>query len=216
MFCPNLRDLDLSSCDRIPPREFRQLSSLRKLQRLVLYRTQINTESLLWITSKCRDLRNLNLGDCCEVKNPNTVLYFLASNCQQLRSLDMWRTTQLTHIGLKYLTTWCKNIEDLDLGWCRSVRAESGALVEMARQLPRLRRLVLTANRSVSDTDIGSLANHCPLLEHLDKLGTVIQGIMGTGVDGSKRVTAEVAQCGRKIKKIASRDENSTRWSAYL
>uniref|UniRef100_A0A8C4WYD2 F-box and leucine-rich repeat protein 4 n=1 Tax=Eptatretus burgeri TaxID=7764 RepID=A0A8C4WYD2_EPTBU len=124
MFCPNLRDLDLSSCDRIPPREFRQLSSLQKLQRLVLYRTQINTESLLWITSKCRDLRNLNLGDCCEMKRPNTVLFFLASNCQQLRSLDMWRSSHLTHVGLTYLTTWCKNIEvyGLTVTWTQCLK----------------------------------------------------------------------------------------------
>jgi len=35
MLCPNLRDLD-PSCDRIPPGEFKQLSSLQKLQRLFL------------------------------------------------------------------------------------------------------------------------------------------------------------------------------------
>uniref|UniRef100_A0A8C4N8F5 F-box domain-containing protein n=1 Tax=Eptatretus burgeri TaxID=7764 RepID=A0A8C4N8F5_EPTBU len=42
ILCPNLRDLDLSSCDRIPPGEFKQLSSLQRLQRLVLSRTRIN------------------------------------------------------------------------------------------------------------------------------------------------------------------------------
>uniref|UniRef100_A0A8C4QYT3 F-box and leucine-rich repeat protein 4 n=1 Tax=Eptatretus burgeri TaxID=7764 RepID=A0A8C4QYT3_EPTBU len=149
--CPNLRDLDLSSCDQIPPRVFKQLSSLQRLQRLVLYRTQIDVSSLRSLCS----------------------FYSLAH-----------------------------------------VRADGGTLSEMVREMPRLRRLVLTANRSVSDTDLESLANYCPLLEHLDILGTVIEGIMGTDVDGSKRIT-EVARSGRKIK-IASRNKNGTRWSAYL
>uniref|UniRef100_A0A8C4QI18 F-box and leucine-rich repeat protein 4 n=1 Tax=Eptatretus burgeri TaxID=7764 RepID=A0A8C4QI18_EPTBU len=157
--CPNLRDLDLSSCDGIPPGQFRELSSLQRLQRLVLYRTRINVSSL--------------------------------------RSLCSFYS-----------------LTDLDLGWCRNVCANSGVLVEMARELPRLRRLLLTANQSVSDADLESLATHCPLLEKLDILGTVIEGIMGTDVDGSKRVT-KVARRGRKIK-IASRNENGTWWSVFL
>uniref|UniRef100_UPI00358DFDDA F-box/LRR-repeat protein 4-like isoform X2 n=1 Tax=Myxine glutinosa TaxID=7769 RepID=UPI00358DFDDA len=172
MLCPNLQDLDLSSCDQIPPGEFKRLSSLQRLRRLVLYRTRINTESLLSIISKCTQLRHLNLGGCLEVKEPDVVLVVLASNCQQLRSLDMWRSSELTEIGLAHLASRCKNIEDLDLGWCGQVQAGVGVVVVMARGLPRLRRLVLTANRSVSDTDLESLANCCPLLEQLDILGT--------------------------------------------
>uniref|UniRef100_A0A8C4WVH6 Uncharacterized protein n=1 Tax=Eptatretus burgeri TaxID=7764 RepID=A0A8C4WVH6_EPTBU len=110
-----------------------------------------------------------------QVLLPNTVLLSLASNCQQLRSLDMCRSIELTEVELKHLASHCKNIEDLDLGWCRNVRADIG---EMLRELPRLRRLVLTANRSVSDTDLESLANHCPLLEQLDIPGTVIEEMM--------------------------------------
>uniref|UniRef100_UPI00358F227D F-box/LRR-repeat protein 4-like n=1 Tax=Myxine glutinosa TaxID=7769 RepID=UPI00358F227D len=136
--CPNLEDLDLSSCDLIPSRDFRQLSSLKRLQRLVLYRTRINTESLLAIICKCTELRHLNLGGCLEVKEPDTVLVALASNCQQLRSLDMWHSGELTEFGLARLISCCKNIEDLDLGWCEQVPADDGILAVMARQLPRL------------------------------------------------------------------------------
>uniref|UniRef100_A0A8C4WY87 F-box domain-containing protein n=1 Tax=Eptatretus burgeri TaxID=7764 RepID=A0A8C4WY87_EPTBU len=46
MLCPNLRDLDLSSCEQIPPGDFRQLSSLQRLQRLVLFRTRIDASGL--------------------------------------------------------------------------------------------------------------------------------------------------------------------------
>uniref|UniRef100_A0A8C4QEC0 Uncharacterized protein n=1 Tax=Eptatretus burgeri TaxID=7764 RepID=A0A8C4QEC0_EPTBU len=111
-----------------------------------------------------------------QVLLPNTVLLSLASNCQQLRSLDMCRSIELTEVELKHLASHCKNIEDLDLGWCRNVRADIG---EMLRELPRLRRLVLTANRSVSDTDLESLANHCPLLEQLDIPGTPLVTVGG-------------------------------------
>uniref|UniRef100_A0A8C4QCT6 F-box and leucine-rich repeat protein 4 n=1 Tax=Eptatretus burgeri TaxID=7764 RepID=A0A8C4QCT6_EPTBU len=150
MLCPNLRDLDLSSCHRIPPRKFRQLSSLQRLQRLVLYRTRIDVSCL------CR---------LC------AFTLFLASNCQQLRSLNMWGSIGLTEVGLAHLTSRCKDIEVLDLGWCTNVWTESGVLSDMLRELPRLRRLVLTGNLSISDTDLEPLANHCPLLEQLDILG---------------------------------------------
>lgn len=62
-------------------------------------------------------------------------------------------------------------LEELDLGWCPTLQNSTGCFQHLARSLPRLRKLFLTANRTVCDSDIEELANSCPSLQHLDILG---------------------------------------------
>lgn len=62
-------------------------------------------------------------------------------------------------------------LEELDLGWCPTLQSSTGCFQHLARSLPRLRKLFLTANRTVCDSDIEELAASCPSLQHLDILG---------------------------------------------
>lgn len=62
-------------------------------------------------------------------------------------------------------------LEELDLGWCPTLQSNTGCFQHLARSLPRLRKLFLTANRTVCDTDLDELAACCPSLQHLDILG---------------------------------------------
>lgn len=62
-------------------------------------------------------------------------------------------------------------LEELDLGWCATLQSSTGCFQHLARNLPRLRKLFLTANRTVCDSDIEELAVNCPSLQHLDILG---------------------------------------------
>lgn len=39
--CPNLQELNLSSCDKIPPQAFNHIAKVGSLKRLVLYRTKV-------------------------------------------------------------------------------------------------------------------------------------------------------------------------------
>lgn len=39
--CPNLQDLNLSSCDKLPPQAFGHIAKLYSLKRLILYRTKV-------------------------------------------------------------------------------------------------------------------------------------------------------------------------------
>lgn len=64
-------------------------------------------------------------------------------------------------------------LEELDLGWCPTLQSSTGCFQNLARGLPRLRKLFLTANRTVCDSDIEALATCCPSLQHLDILGKV-------------------------------------------
>lgn len=43
--CPNLQDLNLSSCDKLPPQAFGHIAKLCSLKRLILYRTKVEAVS---------------------------------------------------------------------------------------------------------------------------------------------------------------------------
>ncbi|KAM9724565.1 F-box/LRR-repeat protein 4 isoform 2-T3 [Menidia menidia] len=170
--CPALQELNLSSCDRLHPQAFTHISKLPHLRRLVLYRTKIEQTAILSILTFCTELKHLNLGSCVRIEDYDVVASMLAARSRSLRSLDMWRCRNLTDRGLTELVSGCRMLEELDLGWCPTLQSSTGCFQQLARNLPRLRKLFLTANRTVCDSDIEELAACCPSLQHLDILGT--------------------------------------------
>ncbi|XP_028327282.1 F-box/LRR-repeat protein 4 isoform X2 [Gouania willdenowi] len=188
--CPGLQELNLSSCDRLNPQAFTHISKLTQLRRLVLYRTKIEQTAILSILTFCIELRHLNLGSCVrdgvatlksiskaymsllQIEDYDVVASMLATRCRTLCSLDLWRCRNLTDRGLAELVSGCRMLEELDLGWCPTLQSSTGCFQHLARSLPRLRKLFLTANRTVCDSDIEELAASCPSLQHLDILGT--------------------------------------------
>ncbi|XP_010163484.2 F-box/LRR-repeat protein 4-like, partial [Antrostomus carolinensis] len=62
--CPNLQELNLSSCDKIPPQAFNHIAKVGSLRRLVLYRTKVEQTALLSILNFCSELQHLSLGSC--------------------------------------------------------------------------------------------------------------------------------------------------------
>ncbi|KAJ0000107.1 hypothetical protein NQD34_011949 [Periophthalmus magnuspinnatus] len=170
--CRRLQELNLSSCDRLSPQAFTHICKLTLLRRLVLYRTKIEQTAILSILTFCVELRHLNLGSCVRIDDYDVVASMLATRCHSLCSLDLWRCRNLTDRGLAELASGCKMLEELDLGWCPTLQSSTGCFQQLARSLPRLRKLFLTANRSVCDSDIEELASCCPSLQHLDILGT--------------------------------------------
>ncbi|XP_052002174.1 F-box/LRR-repeat protein 4-like isoform X2 [Xyrauchen texanus] len=146
--CPCLQELNLASCDRLHPQAFSHIGKLTNLRRLVLYRTKV------------------------EIEDYDVVASMLSTRCHSLRSLDLWRCRNLSERGMAELVTGCRLLEELDLGWCSTLQSSSGCFQHLARSLPRLRKLFLTANRTVCDSDLEKLAANCSALEHLDLLGT--------------------------------------------
>ncbi|XP_061529776.1 F-box/LRR-repeat protein 4 isoform X1 [Phycodurus eques] len=170
--CPGLQELNLASCDRLPPQAFTHISKLTRLRRLVLYRTKIEQTAILSILTFCIELKHLNLGSCVRIEDYDVVASMLATRCRSLCSLDLWRCRNLTDRGLNELVSGCRMLEELELGWCLTLQSSTGCFQHLARSLPRLRKLFLTANRTVRDSDVEELASSCPLLQHLDILGT--------------------------------------------
>lgn len=145
--CPNLQDLNLSSCDKLPPQAFGHIAKLRSLKRLILYRTKV------------------------EIEDYDVIASMIGAKCKNLRTLDLWRCKNFTENGIAELASGCVLLEELDLGWCPTLQSSTGCFARLARQLPNLQKLFLTANRSVCDTDIEELASNCTRLQQLDILG---------------------------------------------
>ncbi|XP_059424109.1 F-box/LRR-repeat protein 4-like [Carassius carassius] len=170
--CPCLQELNLASCDRLQPQAFNHIAKLANLRRLVLYRTKVEQSAILSILTFCPELKHLNLGSCVMIEDYDVVASMLSARCHSLRSLDLWRCRNLSERGLAELVSGCRLLEELDLGWCSTLQSSSGCFQHLARSLPRLSKLFLTANRTVCDSDLEELAANCSALEHLDILGT--------------------------------------------
>ncbi|XP_072264777.1 F-box/LRR-repeat protein 4 [Pyxicephalus adspersus] len=170
--CPNLQELNLSSCDKLPPQAFSHISKLCGLKRLVLYRTKIEQTTLLSILNFCPEIQHLNLGSCVLIEDYDLIASVIGAKCKKLRSLDLWRCKNITEKGLRELAAGCPLLEELDLGWCPTLHSGTGCFTNLARKLTGLRKLFLTANRSVCDSDIEELAANCQNLQYLDILGT--------------------------------------------
>ncbi|XP_037750435.1 F-box/LRR-repeat protein 4 isoform X2 [Chelonia mydas] len=170
--CPNLQELNLSSCDKLPPQAFIHIAKVCSLKRLILYRTKVEQTALLSILNFCSELQHLSLGSCVMIEDYDLIASMMGAKCKKLRTLDLWRCKNITENGIAELASGCQLLEELDLGWCPTLQSSTGCFTNLAHKLPNLQKLFLTANRSVCDTDIEELAANCTHLRQLDILGT--------------------------------------------
>ncbi|KAK3589577.1 hypothetical protein CHS0354_043031 [Potamilus streckersoni] len=188
-YCPNLRELDIDSCLQVDSTGFSQLKNLLQLQRLNLYRTYIDTMSLTAIIRSCPNLQHLNLGSCTCLHFMDDIADELGKNCRvmngvylvpdrfhdskrKLKSLELWRSRSISHEGLLRIYTNCRDLEEIDLGWCTELKSRTSCFVELTQNCTKLKKLFLTANRTVCDEDLLAIAKHCKDMEQLDILGT--------------------------------------------
>jgi len=101
----------------------------------------------------------------------------------------MWRCKSITAFGVQALCKSCTNIEELDFGWCANVKAYGSSLICIAKNLRKLKKLFLTAVRTVDNDDIDALANNSSELEQLD--------ILGTGHVNSDNIHRLLQRCSR-------------------
>ncbi|KAI8485354.1 F-box and leucine-rich repeat protein 4 [Branchiostoma belcheri] len=165
-------ELDLSSCTYLHDMAFQQVANFTSLRRLNLYRTSVTGSTVRSIIRSNPGLEYLNLGGCKSCDGMDDVAIDLAQHCPQLKAVDFWRCRSLTNIGLRALASGCSLLLELDLGWCPELRSNTGCFVYLAQSCHLLRKLFVTANRTVSDNDLLALAKHCRDLEQLDILGT--------------------------------------------
>ncbi|VDH99466.1 F-box/LRR-repeat protein 4-like isoform X1 [Mytilus galloprovincialis] len=171
-YCPKLADLDLQSCMGLDGIGLIHLTKLKGLKRLNLYRTHVDIHSLIAIIRTSPNLECLNLGSCSRINNFDEVAIELSKHCKKLKSLDFWRSRTITDVGLRALAYNCPDLEELDLGWCPELRSGSCCYLDLVDRCHKIKKLYLTANRTVCDDDLNAIASNCPDLEQLDILGT--------------------------------------------
>ncbi|PVD31024.1 hypothetical protein C0Q70_10300 [Pomacea canaliculata] len=142
-YCQDLREIDLSSCEQVDSIAALQLMLFKKLDRLNLYRTNIDLHSITCVIRSCPEIQHINLGSCSRISNYTEVAFELGNHCPKLKTLDFWRARFLTDDGLIHLANKCPLLEELDLGWW-----------------------------TVCDLDILALAKNSHCLQQLDILGT--------------------------------------------
>ncbi|XP_046548934.1 F-box/LRR-repeat protein 4-like [Haliotis rubra] len=149
-----------------------ELTKITKLQKLNLYRTFVELTPLLNIIYSCPDLQHLNIGSCSRISSHDDVAAALGKFSKKLRSLDLWRSRKISYIGLQAIANNCFELEELDIGWCTDLHSSTGCLVSLVEKCKKLRKLFLTANRTVCDVDLLAIAKNLANLEQLDILGT--------------------------------------------
>jgi hypothetical protein len=64
------------------------------------------------------------------------------STCNKnLISLDFWRNTNLTSRGVFILAKGLPHLEEVDLGWCLGVNAQTGCIVALAKGCQKLAKV---------------------------------------------------------------------------
>ncbi|XP_053878480.1 F-box/LRR-repeat protein 4 isoform X3 [Malaclemys terrapin pileata] len=131
--CPNLQELNLSSCDKLPPQAFNHIAKVCSLKRLILYRTKVEQTALLSILNFCSELQHLSLGSCVMIEDYDLIASMMGAKCKKLRTLDLWRCKNITENGIAELASGCQLLEELDLGWCPTLQSSTGCFTSLAQ-----------------------------------------------------------------------------------
>ncbi|CAL4068388.1 unnamed protein product, partial [Meganyctiphanes norvegica] len=167
--CLNLTELSMGNCTKVDQLGFGELKKCWALNRLDLSRTRIDFHTLQLLLQHATNLQHLNLSNCGQL-DMDDVCLTLATFSRGLVSLQAWKTHGLTTRGLRALAC-ISTIEDLDLGWALSGVITEG-LGELVRGCPHLKRLYLTALRTLTDHDLSHLSGTAHNLQQLDLMGT--------------------------------------------
>ncbi|XP_078050003.1 F box and leucine-rich-repeat gene 4 [Augochlora pura] len=167
--CKDLKELCLRNCIGVTNEGFSKLENLELLERLELYRTNIETATLCTILKNNIRMRHLNLAGMHERLNIDEVAVQLGSSCPHLESIDFWKAQTLTPHGVRALSH-CNKLREIDFGWCGGMGAPGDSLRALLSSCPYLEKVFLAALRGLTDRDLEPLLL-CQRLQQLDLLG---------------------------------------------
>ncbi|KAM7171670.1 F-box/LRR-repeat protein 4 isoform 2-T2 [Macrochelys suwanniensis] len=138
--CPNLQELNLSSCDKLPPQAFNHIAKVCSLKRLILYRTKVEQTALLSILNFCSELQHLSLGSCVMIEDYDLIASMMGAKCKKLRTLDLWRSNRsVCDTDIEELAANCTHLRQLDILGTRMVSPASlRKLLESCKDLSLL------------------------------------------------------------------------------
>ncbi|WAQ94309.1 FBXL4-like protein [Mya arenaria] len=151
------------------------------LQSLYLSSCSFVTDNCLdAIVRHCKNLSELELDSCSRVSHEG--LQKLAS-LSKLQRLNLYRT-MIDQKALSTIIISCPELRHLNIGATHgihncdeilqvfNIKSSSGSIRFLVENCKKIKKLFLTANRTVDDEDLLAIANNCPDLEQLDILGT--------------------------------------------
>lgn len=90
-------------------------SRLTNLERLDLFHVDIGEEHILMLLKNNRQLKHINLAFC--QANMDETAITISQYNHNIQSIDMWKSRNLSSIGLLALATTCTALEEVDFGW---------------------------------------------------------------------------------------------------
>lgn len=88
---------------------------LTNLERLDLFHVDVGEEHILMLLKNNRQLKHINLAFC--QANMDETAITISQYNHSIRSIDMWKSRNLSSIGLLALATTCTLLEEVDFGW---------------------------------------------------------------------------------------------------
>jgi F-box/leucine-rich repeat protein 4 len=187
--CENLIELEMRNYMQMTSdREFMSLTLLRKLQKVDLSRTGIDSYAIITLIKNNPNLTHFTLSF-----NQNLAIdpicLQIAINCKNIRHIDFWKCHNLSSAGLRALSD-CDKLEVVNFGW--NLRAEShisDPFKALIVNNKNLRRMTLSSVRGICERDLENIATFCSNIEYLDLLG-----IVGMSSDAVLKI---LQQCSR-------------------
>ncbi|XP_030755824.1 F-box/LRR-repeat protein 4 [Sitophilus oryzae] len=144
-----------------------------KLVTLDLSCTHVQDLDLIKILQSTINLEHLILDLCEGIYRMDLVLRVAIEHNRKLKTWSSWKTTSFSLESIKLFGQFL-DLEELDLGWCFITNDPADCLSEIAR-CRKLKRLVLSSWRSVSDEILLPIILSCKELVQIDLMG--IKGI---------------------------------------
>ncbi|KAJ4747826.1 F-box/RNI-like superfamily protein [Rhynchospora pubera] len=134
-------------------------------------RPQLEDSAVEAVASNCHELKDLDLSRSFRLSDRS--LYALADGCPHLTRLNISGCSNFSDSALMHLTACCNQLKYLNL--CGCVRAASDrALQAIGQNCNQLQSLNLGWCESVTDKGVICLASGCPDLRALDLCGCIL------------------------------------------
>ncbi|XP_048753815.2 F-box/LRR-repeat protein 4-like isoform X2 [Ostrea edulis] len=211
--CHHLQHLNISWCggnqSTISTSTFSRFLEACGRDLLTLYMSSckfVNGDVLKAVGKHCPKLRELDVGSC-QSLNGQSLSHL--SKIHTLERLNLYRLTvnkdSLIEVlqvspNLKHLNLGSTRINEQNIDHVMSVlgihcnvnlRSGTHCFIDLVKKCPNIKKLFLTANRTICNEDLVTFSKHCPMLEQLD--------ILGTGNVHVESVYSVLTQCPKLI-----------------
>lgn len=177
LHCPNLLHIDIFRNVGLTDKSLNAIAvTYPNLQSMHIRGCSYSNAGLLFLASKCHELRSLALGECND--NTNTGLTALWAANPNLVEFDLNCDNFVTDDDIMVLGRYCPHLRRVCLDWCENITDD--AVIELARLCPKLSALSITYLDFISDASLEALGQHCHELKSIDI--SFVRNITGIGV----------------------------------